>query len=104
MFITGLAWYSLWSMITGVSVYSGVILFSISRAFQGLGLSLVVPNGLAILGREFSGHQRSLVFSLFGACAPGGFQLGGIFTAIFAQYTWWRKLSLGNCFLNVKNC
>ena len=56
---------------------------------------MMVPNALALLGREFpDGSKRNLVFSLFGACAPGGFQLGGVFTAIFAQFAWWRTFPL----------
>ena len=57
----------------------------------------MVPNGLALLGREFNGMKRNLAFAFFGACAPIGYLLGSVFSAIFAQLTWWRK-SLSLCF------
>ncbi|OGE49482.1 hypothetical protein PENARI_c021G05602 [Penicillium arizonense] len=30
-----------------------------------------------------------MIFSLFGATAPGGFVVGGVFSSIFAQLVWW---------------
>lgn len=30
-----------------------------------------------------------MIFSLFGATAPGGFIVGGVFSSIFAQFVWW---------------
>jgi MFS family permease len=70
IFLVGSIWFGVWSLIASFSVYSGTILFSICRGFQGIGPALVVPNALAIAGRSFQG-QKNIVFSLFGACAPG---------------------------------
>ena len=97
VFLIGLAFYGLVSIICGVSVYSNLILLSIARALQGIGSSLMVPNALALLGREFDGFKRNLVFSLFGACAPLGYQIGAVFTGIFAQFLWWRKSADSKC-------
>ena len=71
IFLVGSIWFGVWSLIAGFSVYSGTILFSICRGFQGIGPALMVPNALAIAGRSFEGQKKNIVFSLFGACAPG---------------------------------
>jgi MFS family permease len=77
------------SLAAGFSVYSGTILFSVCRGLQGIGPALMVPNALAIAGRSFTGRKKNLVFACFGACAPGGAVLGGLFAAIFAELAWW---------------
>lgn len=89
IFLIGAMWYGVWSLAAGFSVYSGTILFSICRGFQGIGPALMVPNALAIAGRSFTGKKKNLVFAYFGACAPGGAVLGGLFAAIFAELAWW---------------
>lgn len=76
IFLIGSIWFAVWSLIAGFSVYSGTILFSVCRGFQGIGPALMVPNAVAIAGRSFEGQKKNIVFSLFGACAPGMF-IGG---------------------------
>lgn len=75
IFLIGTAWYGVWSLVAGFSVYrkgvQGSILFSVGRGFQGIGPSLMVPNALAIAGRSFQGEKKNLVLALFGASAPG---------------------------------
>ncbi|RAH69479.1 MFS transporter [Aspergillus aculeatinus CBS 121060] len=90
--IGGLAIYALWSFVAGASYFlrSSDKLFVIARALQGLGASLMLPNAVAILGRTYPmGKRKSMVFSLFGAFAPGGYMLGALFTAIPAQFGIW---------------
>ena len=88
--MVGFAWYSVWSVIAGVAVYSGDVLFTIARAFQGIGCSLLVPNALAIVGRTYGASpKKNMVFALFGAAAPTGWVVGATFSAIFAQLAWW---------------
>jgi MFS family permease len=72
VFLIGTIWYGVWSLIAGFSVYSGSILFSVSRGFQGIGPALVIPNALAIAGRSFVG-KKNFVFACFGASAPGSY-------------------------------
>jgi MFS family permease len=71
IFLVGSIWYGVWSLIAGFSVYSGSILFSICRGFQGIRPALMVPNALAIAGRSFQGKEKNYVFACFGASAPG---------------------------------
>jgi MFS family permease len=93
IFLLGTTWYGIWSLVCGFSVYrqgiQGSILFSVARGFQGIGPSLMVPNALAIAGRNFKGKKKDLVFALFGACAPAGAVLGGFFSALFGQLSFW---------------
>ena len=90
VFIIGFFWFAIWSMLAGVGVFSNAIFFDISRAFQGIGPALILPNGIAILGTTYEpGRRKEMVFSIFGATAPGGFLFGAVFSSIFAEFTWW---------------
>lgn len=90
MYMIGFAWYAVWSMVAGVAVYSGDILFSVARGFQGIGPALLVPNALALVGRSYGASPRkNMVFALFGAAAPTGWTVGAVFASIFAQLAWW---------------
>ncbi|KAJ5700827.1 hypothetical protein N7536_003840 [Penicillium majusculum] len=90
MFVIGFCWFSVWSLLAGFSVWSNQIFFDCCRALQGIGPALLLPNALAILGRTYRpGLRKEMIFSLFGATAPGGFIVGGVFSSIFAQLVWW---------------
>jgi len=88
--LIGYGWYAIWSVVAGVAVYSGDILFSFSRAMQGIGPALVVPNALALVGIAYGASPRkNMVFALFGAAAPVGWVMGAVFASILAQLAWW---------------
>ncbi|QKX57648.1 uncharacterized protein TRUGW13939_04766 [Talaromyces rugulosus] len=90
--IIGFLIYGLWSLIAGAWYFLRSIdkLFVVARALQGIGASLLLPNAVAILGRTYPpGMRKSMVMSLFGAFAPGGYILGFLFSSIFAQFTIW---------------
>lgn len=90
MFIIGFAWFGLWSLLAGFSVWSNQIFFDCCRALQGIGPALLLPNAIAILGRAYEpGLRKDMVFSIFGATAPGGFTVGSAFSSVFAQLVWW---------------
>lgn len=89
MFVLGMAWYSLWSLVAGLSVYSSHVLFTFARVFQGMGPALTLPNGLAILGQCYSpGPRKNMAFAWFGGAAPFGAIAGFLFVGIFAL-AWW---------------
>lgn len=49
-----------------------------------------MPNALAILGGTYPpGLRKGVIFSFFGATAPNGFIVGGIFSSLLAQKVWW---------------
>lgn len=93
LFIIGFAWYALWSMVAGVSVYRNYVLFIFARTLQGIGPSMLLPNALAILGSTYGpGKRKNLIFAMFGATAPNGSIVGSVFAAIFTQLAWWPWL------------
>ncbi|KAI9933678.1 hypothetical protein ASPWEDRAFT_160185 [Aspergillus wentii DTO 134E9] len=90
MFIIGFVWFGLWSLLAGFSVWSNRFFYDCCRAFQGIGPALLLPNAVAIFARTYPpGRRKAMVFSLFGATAPGGYIVGGVFSSIFAQWVWW---------------
>ena len=91
LFVVGYFWFAVWSLIAGFSVYArSLVFFAFCRAMQGIGAALLLPNGIAVLGRTYPpGPRKNMVLSLFGATAPGGFVLGAVFTGIFTQLVWW---------------
>lgn len=113
LFIIGLCWFSLWSMVAGVSNYSNYVLFIFARVLQGkfallrssawvsydlilgIGPAMCLPNAVALLGATYApGLRKNLVFAAFGAVAPGGAVLGAVFAGIF-QHNWpWAFYSL----------
>ena len=96
MLIVGFAWFSFWSMVLGLSVYSNHVLFTFARVFQGIGPAIALPNALAILGATYAeGPRKNMVFALFGANAPGGAVTGAVFAGVFALVWWpWTFFSL----------
>jgi MFS family permease len=87
----GYIMFSIFSFFTGLAGYfNNGIYFHIMRAFQGIGPTMLLPNAVALLARAYPvGLRKSIVFSIFGATAPAGFILGGLFGSIFAQFVWW---------------
>ncbi|KAI2602551.1 MFS general substrate transporter [Hypoxylon sp. NC1633] len=89
MFLIGMGWYSLWSMVCGLAVYSNHVLFIFARVLQGIGPAVVLPNGLALLGITYApGRRKEMIFALFGSMAPIGSILGSLFAGLFAL-AWW---------------
>ena len=89
MLLIGFSWFSLWTLVAGLSIYSNHVLFNFARTLQGVGPAICLPNGLAVLGSTYpSGRRKNIVFSIFGATAPLGSVLGATFSSLFAL-AWW---------------
>ena len=88
VFVLGMSWLALWSLVAGLSVYSNHVLFVFARVFQGLGPALTLPNALGIFGKSFSEGPRNMAFAWFAAAAPFGAVAGLVFGALFAM-AWW---------------
>lgn len=90
-FILGYVWFGVWSLASGFSVWSSsLIVFALFRALQGIGPAIILPNGIAILARNYPpGRRREVVLSIFGAAAPTGFVVGAVFSGIFSELVWW---------------
>lgn len=62
MFIIGFAWFSLWSMVAGLAIFSNHVLFVFARVLQGIGPAITLPNGLALLGSMYNqGPRKDMV-------------------------------------------
>ncbi|TIA90320.1 hypothetical protein E3P99_01657 [Wallemia hederae] len=83
----GFLWFSIWSMVTGLTVYTrSIIFFDVCRALQGIAPALMLPNAAGIIGRTYPpGVKKAISFALFGASAPNGFVFGALFSSLFAQ-------------------
>ena len=89
LFVIGFIWFAVWSAVAGLAVYSNSVLFIFARVFQGIGPSICLPNGLALLGASFPpGMKKNLSFAAFGASAPVGSIIGSAFAGLFAL-SWW---------------
>ena len=89
MLIIGFSWFSLWSMIAGLAVYSNHVLFTFARVLQGFGPAILLPNPLQILVATYApGRRKAMLFSIFGATAPSGALVGSVFAGIF-NLAWW---------------
>ncbi|MCJ1295871.1 hypothetical protein MMC34_007435 [Xylographa carneopallida] len=91
LFLLGWLWFSLWSLIAGLSVYAhSEIFFDFCRAMQGVGPAVLLPNALALLGYTYPpGMRKDMIFALFGATAPGGFVIGTVFASLLAERATW---------------
>ncbi len=72
IYICGAVWLAVWSLVIGFA--RNKVLLDLSRAFQGIGASAMLPSGLMMMGRIYRpGRRKNIVFSIYGACAPFGF-------------------------------
>ena len=91
MYLLGFVWLVLWSVLAGLSHYSNFIFYCFCRGCQGLGAAILLPNAMAIIGRSYPpGTKQTMVFALFGACAPSGFVFGALFSSLLAQEVSWE--------------
>lgn len=88
IFLWGLAWLLVWSIIAGFSV--NPLMLDFSRALQGLGAAAFLPSGVMLMGSLYRpGPRKNLVFAIYGTLAVFGF-FGGIFVAgIVGQFLRW---------------
>ncbi|KAI8625562.1 major facilitator superfamily transporter [Xylariaceae sp. FL1651] len=89
MLLIGFVWFSVWSVVVGLSVYSNYVLAVFARVLQGIGPAICLPNALAILGAVYPpGHRKAMVFAFFGAVAPVGAVVGAA-VASAISLAWW---------------
>src|SRR3954470_13721430 len=90
VFMTGVALFSLASLLSGLSWSAGTLVGA--RALQGLGGALFAPAALALLMTTFrEGKDRNLALGIWGAASGSGgavgVLLGGVLTS-FASWPW----------------
>ncbi|KAK9591495.1 hypothetical protein V6Z92_004552 [Aspergillus fumigatus] len=94
MFVIGMGWYALWTLVCGLAVYSTQVLFIFARVFQGMGPAVTLPNAIAILGQSYApGPRKNMAFAFFGGSAPfgaiSGFATGGLFALAWWPWAYW---------------
>ncbi len=52
VFVIGWVWFALWSIVASFSPPSGLVLFCVARALQGIGPALLVPSAIALIGQN----------------------------------------------------
>ncbi|KAG7562922.1 hypothetical protein FFLO_01612 [Filobasidium floriforme] len=91
--LVGWFWFGICGLAAGFTVYAknhGHIYFDVLRALQGIGPAILLPNGVALLGRFYPpGRRKDMAFSFFGLTAPLGFMLGATFSSLIGQLSWW---------------
>ena len=87
---------TIWSLICGFANYSGSdAFFIVCRSFQGLGISLVLPNIMGLVGNIYKvgSMRKNIVISLIGCMAPTGATFGGLWGGLIVyedpkQWPW----------------
>ncbi|KAF9971313.1 hypothetical protein BGZ73_005755 [Actinomortierella ambigua] len=91
VFLTGLAWFSTWSLV--VSFARSPIVFSIARALQGVGAAFTIPTALALIAITYpAGPARTKALSIFGAFGAMGAIVGILLAGAFISSIGWEWL------------
>ena len=86
VYVNGLIWLAVWSVIAGFSQNSLMMIFC--RALQGLGPAAFLPTGVQLIGSAYRpGPRKNIVFSIYGSAAVAGFFIGIFFAGVVAQFT-----------------
>jgi EmrB/QacA subfamily drug resistance transporter len=87
--LTGLALFSLASLVAGISQSAGVLIGA--RAFQGFGAALIAPTALSILAVTFAqGRERNWALGIFGAVGGSSASVGVIASGLLTDGPGWR--------------
>lgn len=88
IFLGGLAWLLIWSIIAGFSV--NPIMLDICRALQGFGPAASLPTGVMLMGSLYRpGPRKNLVFAIYGTSAVFGFFGRIVVTGLVGQFLRW---------------
>ncbi|OQO11037.1 hypothetical protein B0A48_05292 [Cryoendolithus antarcticus] len=88
IFLGGLAWLLLWSVVAGFSV--NPIMLNICRALQGFGPAAALPTGVMLMGSLYRpGPRKNLVFAIYGTSAVFGFFGGIVVAGCVGQFLRW---------------
>ncbi|KAJ9416475.1 major facilitator superfamily domain-containing protein [Fusarium oxysporum] len=88
VFMWGLAWLLVWSIIAGFSM--NPLMLDLCRALQGLGAAAFLPTGVMLMGSLYRpGPRKNLVFAVYGTSAVFGFFGGILMAGIVGQFTRW---------------
>jgi MFS family permease len=88
VYLGGLAWLIVWSIIAGFSI--NPLMLDFCRALQGFGAAAYLPTGVMLMGTIYRpGPRKNLVFAIYGTCAVLGFYLGIFVAGVVGQFLHW---------------
>lgn len=88
VFVGGLAWLVIWSIVAGFSI--DPLMLDLCRALQGLGPAAFLPTGVQLLGSLYRpGPRKNLVFAIYGTSAVFGFFEGIVIAGVVGQFLRW---------------
>jgi len=88
LFMTGLAFYAVSSLVGGLATTQGVLIGA--RLFQGVGGALLFPAVLALIATSFEGSQRNKAFAAWGAAGSLGLAAGALLGGVLTDLVSWR--------------
>jgi EmrB/QacA subfamily drug resistance transporter len=95
VFITGVALFSLASLIAGLASTEATLIGA--RAFQGIGAALMTPAALSILMTSFAeGPERNKALGIWGAVGASGGTVGVLLGGVFTDTIGWEWIFLLN--------
>ncbi len=98
IFILGLAVFSIGSLLCSLSgdikvgSLSHITILNLSRAFQGLGASAMMPLALAIISTQFHGKDRGIAFGISGAVIGLSTAIGPLAGGLLVQNISWQSI------------
>lgn len=88
VYILGLTWLIVWSIICGFS--KSPLMLDFCRALQGIGPAAYLPTGVMLMGSAYRpGPRKNLAFALYGTFAVVGFFVGIFCGGVVGQYLHW---------------
>ena len=90
VYITGLAIFTVASMLCGIATSSStMILF---RILQGVGAGMLLPNAMAIVASTFDASERGQALGIWGAMAAAGSAMGPTVGGYLIENFDWRSI------------
>jgi EmrB/QacA subfamily drug resistance transporter len=90
VFLTGLSAFTLASLASGLASDASTLV--VSRGVQGVGAALLTPAAMSIVMTTYTGKQRQLALSVWGAIASSGIAAGVLFGGLLTSAAGWRAV------------
>ena len=94
LFISGYGLFTAGSLLSGIAPSLGILI--LGRAVQGIGASMLLTTGTAIIARHVPPNRRGWGFGIQGAFSAAGAMLGAPLGGLITQYAGWHWVFLAN--------